>query len=77
MIHSAQKPIGTFYSDFTISKGYVYAIFEFGGRVIHKKLGKTNLTNETWVIRDENNRIKGFRGEVKETETHLIIETFE
>jgi len=77
MIFSTLKPTGTHYTDFTFSNGYVYGIFEHGSRVTNKRLGKTSLTNDNWIVRDEHGKILGFRGEVKETDTHLIIETFE
>lgn len=77
MVHSIAKPAGTHYTDFTFSNGYVYGIFEHDSRVTNKRMGRTSLTNDSWIIKDESGKILGFRGEVKETETHLIIETFE
>jgi hypothetical protein len=72
MTYIVKKPQGTFYSDFTFSKGYLYAIFEHDQRVSNIKVCKTDITNETWIQRT-GGKITGFAGEVKETETDLII----
>lgn len=73
MKHAVKKPKGTFYSDFTFSKGYLYAIFEHDCRVSNIKVCKTELTNDTWIQKDQNGKITGFAGEIQETETELII----
>lgn len=74
MIHSIEKPKGTFYTDFTFDKGYLYGIFEHDQRVTHKRVTKTDITNDTWIKRDPAGNIAGFNGNVTETDTHLIIE---
>lgn len=72
--HEVFKPEGTMYSDFTFNKGHLYAIFERNdGRINTVKVCPTEITNETWINRDENGKITGFNGEVKETEKSLII----
>ncbi len=73
MLHSIEKPKGTFYSDFTFQNGYLYAIFEHDSRTTTKKVCKTSLTNETWINRDADGKITGFNGNVVETETHYLI----
>lgn len=77
MIHSIEKPKGTYYTDFTFDKGYLYGIFEHDSRVSYKRMARTDITNDTWIKRDPTGKIAGFNGEVKETDTHLIIEIFE
>ncbi len=63
------KPEGTIYSDFTFKNGKLYAIFERNdGRVNTSEVCKTDITNETWIIRDEEGVIKGFNGQIEETE---------
>ena len=73
MTHQIKKPAGTFYSDFTFDKGKLYAIFEHDNRVSHIPVCKTEITNDTWIQRDEQGKIQGFAGNVQETPTHLII----
>lgn len=76
MQYEAIKPKGTFYSDFTISNGCFFAIFEHGSRISKINMGKTELTNETWIKRDLSGKILGFAGEVEETKEKLIIKIF-
>lgn len=73
MTHIVKKPAGTFYSDFTFQNGNLYAIFEHDSRVSNVKVCRTELTNDTWIQRNQDGKITGFAGEVKETETELII----
>ena len=73
MTHVIKKPAGTFYSDFNFQNGHLYAIFEHGSRVSNVKVCRTELTNDTWILRNQDGKITGFAGEVKETETDLII----
>ena len=73
MTHIVKKPAGTFYSDFTFFKGYLYAIFEHDMRVSNIKVCKTDITNKTWIIRDADGKIAGFNGDLKETPTELLI----
>lgn len=62
MTFKAKKPKGTFYSDYNIQNGAIYAIFEHGSRVSNIKMGETSKTNKDW---------KDF--DVQETDTELII----
>lgn len=71
--YEIKKPEGTFYSDFTFSKGYLYAIFEHDSRVSYVKVTKTDITNETWIKRDNDGKILGFAGNVTETPASLIF----
>jgi hypothetical protein len=62
MNHIAIKPKGTFYSDYTIQNGKLYAIFEHDSRVSNIMLCKTDKTNAD-----------ARQFEVTETATELII----
>jgi hypothetical protein len=74
MTHEIFKPTGTIYSDFTFANGNLYAIFETNdNRVKTINVCKTHITNETWIDRNEDGTIKGFKGNVKEEEDRLII----
>jgi len=47
--HIIKKPVGTFYSDYTIQDGKCYAIFEKNdGRVENTFVCRTNKTNSDW-----------------------------
>jgi len=73
IIAEIKKPAGTFYTDFDFQNGHVYGIFEHDQRVSYIKGPKTELTNDTWINRDQDGGIISFNGTVTETETHLII----
>ncbi len=62
MVHKIKKPKGTFYSDYTIENGKCYAIFEYDNQITHKFVCNTNKQLSDFKTFD-----------IKETDTHLII----
>lgn len=63
MIHKIEKPKGTFYSDYLISMGNLWAIFEHDSRRTCIKVCETDKTINDWKAFD-----------VQETKTHLFID---
>lgn len=62
MVHKIKKVDGTFYSDYIISNGECYAIFEHDSRVSYKFVCKTTKENKDW---------KTFK--IRETKNYLFI----
>lgn len=63
MRFTANKPKGTFYTDYTIDKGFLFGIFEHDSRQTFVRMAHTTLKNSDWK------RVK-----VSETDSQLIID---